>query len=130
MAKTPKPDPVKFCLWCKKLLKRKRFNGRLEDRGAFLRRKFCSLSCGTSFQHSKEPPTVAASRKRAHKIASSNCEICGTNSDPNVHHTDGNPKNNDLKNLQSLCASCHSFWHAAARRVGIANPGRMPPIFR
>ena len=130
MPKLPEPDPIKSCLWCNERLRRKRFNGRLEDRGAFLRRKFCSLSCGTRYQHSMESPTVAASRKRAHRIALQNCEICGTSSNPSVHHIDENPLNNASTNLQPLCMSCHGFWHAVAKRAGISKSGRMPPLFR
>lgn len=42
------------------------------------------------------------------------CEICGIKDWQNksiilqVHHKDGNPKNNDLSNLQILCPNCHS----------------------
>lgn len=42
------------------------------------------------------------------------CEICGVSAWQNqlitlqVHHKDGNPKNNDFSNLQILCPNCHS----------------------
>lgn len=39
---------------------------------------------------------------------------------------DGNPKNNLPTNLQTLCMSCHSFWHAMLRRTGRAPKVRMP----
>ena len=130
MGRPTMPVPEKFCEWCGNTLERRRHeSGRLEDRGVFMRRKFCSLSCSVSSQHATAAPTVAASRKRAHKIAKQNCEICGSSSNPNVHHIDNNPMNNDPSNLQALCASCHGFWHAAAKRKGIAVPGRMPCIF-
>ena len=48
-----------------------------------------------------------------------NCQKCrkeiqGHNK--NIHHIDGNPKNNELKNLIALCVSCHqltkkSYWN-------------------
>ena len=42
------------------------------------------------------------------------CEICGISNWQDkpitlqVHHKDGNPKNNDFSNLQILCPNCHS----------------------
>lgn len=42
------------------------------------------------------------------------CEICGISVWQNqpitlqIHHKDGNPKNNDFSNLQILCPNCHS----------------------
>ena len=130
MSREPEATPKKLCAWCNTPLERKRFNGRLEDRGVFLRRKFCSLSCGTFYQHSTEPPTVAAARKRAHKMKQGCCGICGVTSRLSVHHIDENPKNNRKDNLQTLCLNCHNFWHAAAKRAGITKPGRMPPLFQ
>lgn len=128
----PKPDadPKKLCQWCGTAMERKRFSGRLQDRGAFLRQKFCSISCATSHQHSIEAPTVAAARKRAQKQIDGCCEICGASSRLSVHHCDENPKNNRADNLQTLCLTCHGFWHGAAKRAGISPAGRMPPIFR
>ena len=35
------------------------------------------------------------------------CEICGSKSNLDVHHKDGNWKNNIIKNIQILCRSCH-----------------------
>jgi hypothetical protein len=130
MAGITKPVPKKQCLWCKSPLERKRFNGRLEDRGVFLRRKFCSLSCGTNYQHATEPPTNAAGRKRAQKVVAGCCEICGSTSHLCVHHCDENPKNNAPVNLQTLCGHCHNFWHECAKRAGVSPAGRMPPLFR
>jgi hypothetical protein len=39
------------------------------------------------------------------------CEMCGDNLEnvtPNIHHKDGNPKNNEMTNLIALCPNCHS----------------------
>ncbi len=130
MPRLPEADPKKSCLWCKTPLTRRRFNGRLEDRGVFLKRRFCSISCGTFYQHSTEPPTVAAARKRAHKTITGCCETCGSSSKLTQHHCDENPLNNAEANLQTLCLYCHNFWHAAAKRAGMIPAGRMPPLFR
>lgn len=139
MPKQPDLTPMKLCQWCKKPMERKRYNprknrnekiGRLEDKAVFLKRKCCSLSCATYLQHSTEPPSVAAARKRAQKMIEGCCEICGDISKTCVHHIDNDPKNNNLENLQILCLHCHSFWHNAAKRAGLIVPGRMPYLFR
>lgn len=130
MPRPMEPDPVKSCEWCEKPLVRKRYGSRLEDRGVFLRKRFCSISCGTFWQHATEPPTSAAARKRAKKHTAGRCEACGSTSKLSVHHFDEEPKNNALANLQTLCLSCHNFWHGAAKRFGQTPAGRMPPLFR
>lgn len=37
----------------------------------------------------------------------SKCELCGSTRNLMVHHKDGNRKNNNASNLQTLCWSCH-----------------------
>lgn len=37
-----------------------------------------------------------------------NCDLCNSDSSLEIHHKDGNWKNNDLSNLQVLCAGCHA----------------------
>jgi len=40
----------------------------------------------------------------------SSCEICGFTGEKkqlDIHHLDGNHKNNTPKNLQTVCANCH-----------------------
>lgn len=39
------------------------------------------------------------------------CELCGSDYKITVHHKDGNPFNNKLKNLQVLCWHCHLLFH-------------------
>ena len=120
----------KPCEWCGSTMSRKRYGNRLEDAGAFRRRRFCSISCATCHQHSTEPPTVAASRKRAHKQVKASCEACGVEVVCDVHHVDDNPLNNNPSNLQSLCPNCHAFWHAALSRSGRKPSEPMPRLFR
>ncbi len=57
------------------------------------------------------------------------CAACGSQKMLCVHHVDENPQNNAESNLQTLCNSCHSFWHAAAKRAGVVPAGRMPKLF-
>lgn len=103
----PKPDPEKHCETCGVPMSRKRFNGRLEDRGVFLRRRFCSLSCGNT----KQTVTKDALHWRARKHKAQACSECGAIADLHVHHKDRNPANNEPANLMTLCASCHLRLH-------------------
>ena len=121
MPTSPKPDPIKHCEMCGQLMTRKRFNGRLEDYGVFLRRRRCGQSCANR----KTEVTKDAQHWRARQHRASNCSECGTAQGLHVHHVDRNPANNEPTNLLTLCASCHLRLHwredrekrmAAARR--------------
>lgn len=105
-----KDDPQKTCACCGATMARKMFNGRLEDRGVFLRRRFCNLTC---FGQSKmvEVPAGKGIYRRSRRLRGSACETCGTSNALNVHHIDGNPTNNHASNLMTLCAPCHTRWH-------------------
>lgn len=104
---TRKSDPEKNCVVCGVRMERKRFNGRLEDRGVFLRRQCCSQSCANT----KQTVTKDALHWRARKHRKPNCQECQTTSDLHVHHIDRNPANNDPSNLMTLCSSCHLKLH-------------------
>jgi hypothetical protein len=125
-----KPTPTKFCIECGKAFNRKLVGKRptLECASNFMRRKFCSIACSVSYQHAREAPTVAASRKRAMKHNIGSCEACGLVTETVVHHVDCEPMNNNLANLQTLCTYCHSFWHAMHKRIGKQPSTRMPPM--
>lgn len=43
------------------------------------------------------------------------CAICGAKEGLNIHHKDGNPKNNNTKNLIVLCGVCHKKAHMRVR---------------
>lgn len=107
MGVPPKPDPEKTCQTCGVRLVRKRYNGRLEDRGVFLRRGHCSLACGNT----KSEVGKSAEHWRARKHRRTACEECGTPGGLHVHHKDRNPSNNDPGNLMTLCGSCHLLLH-------------------
>lgn len=129
MPRASEPTPEKSCEFCGKVFRRKYLSsGRLEDRGAYLRRRFCSISCSVSMQHATEPPTVAASRKRSLKTISGSCDACGLTSNLSAHHVDGNPLNNESSNIQTLCLHCHNFWHAMLRRTGRQPVSHMPRL--
>lgn len=101
-----KPDPEKHCAECGAPLTRKRINGRLEDRTAYLRRKFCDRACMAKAQLSDDPSTSYLRRFR--KDA---CESCGSTSRLNVHHMDEDRTNNSPENLRTFCVRCHTRWH-------------------
>lgn len=124
----PHPVPEKFCEHCGDPLVRKRMNGRLEDRGVFLRRRFCSHSCHASWQHEQPASSPQASRKRAQSTTGERCDSCGYSHDLTVHHVDGDPLNNEQSNLQTLCRHCHNFWHAMLNRTGRLPSGPMPRL--
>ena len=53
------------------------------------------------------------------------CEACGIGERMQIHHIDGNYRNADPDNLQTLCVWCHRFIHHTAKRCGWKEPGRM-----
>lgn len=113
-----KSDPAKFCAACGKQLARKRINGRLEDRGVFVKRKYCERSC---MAKAMTKPDAEISKVQAHRRArkwrGSCCEHCGTSANLQVDHKDRNPWNNDPANLRTLCGSCHMKMHHARGEI-------------
>ncbi len=130
MAMTTKLTPDKYCEWCGKAFNRKRLGTRqgLECYSNYMRRRFCSITCSVLRQHATEPPTVAASRKRAQKRNTGSCEACMRTVETTVHHINGDPMDNRLENLQTLCNACHAFWHGMLRRIGKRPETRMPRL--
>ena len=46
-------------------------------------------------------------RKKAFKCLPHKCDKCGLDKLLEVHHKDGNRKNNKVSNLRILCKECH-----------------------
>lgn len=109
-----KTDPAKACAFCGSLLERKRFNGRLEDRSVFLRRKYCGEKCASEAKRQDEV-SLPGKRHRTAKAMplGTSCESCGSRETLQRHHKDQDIENNSRENLQTLCASCHARWHWA-----------------
>jgi hypothetical protein len=126
MPQPRKATPEKYCANCGVPLVRKDYNGRLEDVGAFLRRKYCSLTCANS---KKRPSHWETYHWRARKHRKDYCEACGWTLSLEVHHADQQPENNETDNLQTLCKHCHDFWHTTQKRLGRSIAGRMPTLF-
>ena len=117
------PDPEKYCGHCGEQLERKRFNGRLEDLGAFKKRIYCSRACMAN-GYVKDAPLIGTYRWRASKLRGTCCEVCGAKERLHAHHIDGNVSNNSHANIQTLCISCHVSHHHRVRRAGLTVPGR------
>lgn len=49
------------------------------------------------------------------------CEKCGSKRNVDVHHRDGNWRNNDPKNLGRLCRKCHYHHHNPEKHCSIPN---------
>ena len=125
MGRPAKAEQQKCCERCADPMMRKRFGGRLEDMGAFSRRKYCSLSCANTKEGQLHWGTY---HWRARKFLKSQCGACGSTEKRHAHHVDGNPRNNDSRNIQTLCVYCHNYCHATADRLGWTQPGRLPRL--
>lgn len=106
---------VKYCQYCGKQLERKRFNGRLECFSTFKNRKYCDRLCmRKAFTHiglsSSNYFNSHATARTINKLFlhKTECEKCGSKKSLDIHHIDGNWKNNNLDNLMCLCRSCHT----------------------
>jgi hypothetical protein len=114
-------ETPKSCECCGSVMLRKRYGKHLEDMAAFLKRRFCSLSCANT----RTDLTKHGYSWRARKFLKEKCEACGHRSRLQAHHMDQNIKNNAPSNIQTLCKHCHDFWHTTARRRGWVIAGRL-----
>ena len=111
-----KPDEVKFCAGCGERMSRKRYaNGKLESNLEFHRRKYCDKKCmakGFSEKPKKKDASWMTAHYHARKICPpSPCEICGSEKSTEVHHKNGNWRDNRPENLMRVCRSCHVKQH-------------------
>ena len=84
---------------------------------------FCSRDCKDKAQsymieiqpdHYGTGTGESSYRHTAIKTHGYKCQRCGYDSNPaaiDVHHKDHNRDNNDLSNLEVLCANCHAIHH-------------------
>ncbi len=122
-----KESPEKRCLICGARFQRRRLvGGRLEDLSAYMKRRFCSLSCANS--RTKGGLSRKAFHAQARKHRKAACGACGGTSRLHVHHINEDWMNNSPENLQTLCVFCHQFWHATHRRLGVTPSTAMPRI--
>lgn len=107
---TPVSYPEKPCEYCKYL-----FIPNRKDK------KYCSDTCQKAASARRQPgwKDKLAKKWKARQLRhkpyknhkKSFCECCGFvavhNCQLDVDHIDGNHKNNEVSNLQTLCANCH-----------------------
>lgn len=102
------------CLECGVVRKRKPREGVK----SYLSRKFCGRACmgknrrGIAFR--KYPPAKDKSsfHYQARRLCPpGNCSDCGSENASDVHHADGDHKNNLITNLVRICRSCHNKRH-------------------
>lgn len=100
---------MKPCSRCGEPLQRKRYNGVLEDRTAFARRKFCSLRCANT--RGVWGQSLTAQHRVSSRLRKPHCESCGAKPSNSrllhVHHRNGNWRDHRPENLQTLCIRCH-----------------------
>ena len=110
-----KPDPIKHCEHCSKLLERKRSpSGALESLLHFGRRKFCDQKCMGAAFDARPSRSVDWSTSHYHArklVPAGPCETCGKPAATDVHHRDGDHTNNSRDNLERICRSCHIRHH-------------------
>lgn len=79
----------------------------------FARRKghnYCSRGCNSR----RRKPTIRDIRPNLLKLQNYSCQKCNWNKKKEIleiHHKDGNPKNNSFHNLIVLCPNCHEMKH-------------------
>lgn len=93
---------IKKCLHCKK-----EFHVKRKDK------VYCSRNCKSNASGVRTG-RFARNQKKARpyrKFLKDKCDFCGFipihNCQLDVDHKDGNNKNNEVANLQTLCANCH-----------------------
>lgn len=112
--RTRQPDPKRYCRYCKRRLRRKVYNGRLEDMGAFCRRQFCDFVCmGQSSR--RADVSKSTHHRRAKKFLKPSCERCGSGKQLEAHHRDEDWKNDQPGNIETVCKTCHGKEHGPKR---------------
>ena len=114
----------RYCEYCGNKLERKRFNGRLEDFTVFSNRKYCNRDCMKRdyLKIGEHNQTCSNAHTTARKINElilhkEVCELCGSDTNLDIHHIDENWQNNNFDNLICLCRSCHMKEHRNKKEV-------------
>jgi len=61
----------------------------------------------TNRKYKTRIPISKELRIAVYQLHDSACRNCGNKKANQIHHIDGNPANNDIRNLQLLCYDCH-----------------------
>ena len=59
--------------------------------------------------------SLSLAKRRVVKEAFGECLSCGSTDNLELHHIDGNPRNNDSSNWLVLCRDCHVREHGISR---------------
>jgi hypothetical protein len=114
MPRIPVDCGQKQCEACGCMFTRRYYGSRIEDIGAFCRRRYCSRKCMSDGMVRGEGRREGATRHQARKLKGAGiCETCGAPG-AHVHHKDCNPANNAPDNLIRLCVPCHRKSHRKA----------------
>ena len=136
-SKITKPTPERYCAFCGRKMERSRINGRLEDLGAFRKRKYCNRNCMKKAFVKKDASSQnwGESHHSARKIVyllegiEKTCRICGSKRNIDIHHNDGNFHNNSLENLIPVCRSCHIKLHRSKMFIEPDNESQQLTLF-
>ena len=93
---------------------------------------FCDVLCRNRFLAKKSklntnPHSHKRRRQKVFEKANYICQKCGYNEDRrmfDIHHNDGNHKNNMWDNFRCICAWCHIKHHRGVDVIAI-----LPPLF-
>ena len=114
LAKQAKKTESKTCQKCGIEFHRRRYGNRLEDYTRWNQRRYCSKQCNYIRPSGQSKGNY---HLLARKYQKSFCSTCKSTENLDVHHKDGNWKNNDQNNLETLCHSCHMKLHWHQRRT-------------
>lgn len=108
---------TKNCDHCGSAMTRTRWpSGAIEPKARFDKKKYCSRKCmGLGKKGNPSTYCKSASHKLANELKPKGlCEECRTEGGlSEVHHVDGDWRNNALSNLQRLCRPCHDAKHTS-----------------
>jgi len=86
--------------------------------------KFCSWKCAKERQGKDHPNYKYGShtfKKLAETLKDKKCSLCGSEKNVDIHHKDGNKKNNELDNGILLCRQCHMRIHKLKNKFNISH---------
>lgn len=114
---------IKPCNFCGKEIKKTIRQLRLSKKGLH----FCNNKCKNIFiaRIKRDYENPKDHRSRRHRIISESnnqCQKCKYNEDVrmlDLHHVDGNHKNNNWSNLRCLCVWCHNLHHRCNIKMDI-----------
>lgn len=109
------------CAYCGKEVDRMPSQARKSKTG----KMFCNKSCAASYnnklkaneKHPNYKDGKGSYRNKALREKEHRCELCGVDDLMvlEVHHRDRDRTNNNIENLQILCANCHLRQHRMAK---------------